>query len=168
MLKAKGAATDLSEVDQLLKRILLGESVSQSDTTPELLKAINEETEPAVVLWAERGFHGALEALLKLGVDPNVGDHNGFTGLHQAAITPSIEIARLLLKYGADVTREDKVHHGTPLGFASHVSAGTTNPQGYVDVVEEFIKAGCPLPQTHNACPEVVAVLKAHGFVEQR
>lgn len=167
MLKAKGAVADLSEVDTLLKKVLLGESIVPEEITPELLKALDEEPEPAVVMWSERGYLGALETLLKLGANPNVADHNGFTGLHQAALAPSVEVARLLLQYGADVTQEDYVHHGTPLGFASHVSANTSHPQGYVDVVEEFLKAGCPLPNSHNACPEVLAVLKANGFVDK-
>ena len=165
LLLAHGAKPEVKSCDPILLRLLAGETVQPNEVTPEMLEEIDSECPPVLVIWVERNLLGPAEALLKLGANPNVFDHNGFTALHESAIRGSVEAARLLIRYGADVNQEDKVHHGNSLGFAIHVSANPTDPQVYVDLVNLLLDEGADMPSGHNTCKEVLEVLVARGFV---
>jgi ankyrin repeat protein len=60
------------------------------------------------------------EILLDAGTSPSVGDHRGFTALHQTTHTGSPEIASLLIARGADVDAVERSYNGTPLGHANY------------------------------------------------
>ena len=49
-----------------------------------------------------------LKRLLKLKVDPNAHDYNGFTALHYAVHFSSIEMIQVLLKHGANPNAENR------------------------------------------------------------
>jgi len=166
-LIANGAKPEIKQSDSILLRLLAGETVSPNEVTPEILAEIDAECPPVLVIWVERDLLGPTEALLKLGANPNGFDHNGFTALHEAAIRGSSEAARLLIRFGANVNQEDKVHHGNALGFAVHVSANPPDPQVYVDLVNLLLDAGADMPSGHNTCKEVLEVLTARGFVSE-
>lgn len=63
-----------------------------------------------------------LKLLLEHGANPNRRDSNGYTPLHRASIIPnSVEIIRLLIRYGADVNAKLQSHaQSTPLYMALH------------------------------------------------
>jgi ankyrin repeat protein len=44
----------------------------------------------------------------------------GVTALHLAAQSNHVEMARLLLAYGADLSIEDAIYHSSPRGWAEH------------------------------------------------
>ncbi|KAH9029579.1 hypothetical protein EDB85DRAFT_2275985 [Lactarius pseudohatsudake] len=49
-----------------------------------------------------------MQRLLEHGADPNAGDNNYSTPLHQASSKGLLEVARLLLSYGANVDEKDR------------------------------------------------------------
>ena len=80
-------------------------------------------------LAARHGFSrwvAATKRLLELGADPNARgsfggpDHGeGVTALHLAAQAGRLETVEALLAAGADKTVADRLHGGTPSGWAS-------------------------------------------------
>ncbi|WP_409340704.1 ankyrin repeat domain-containing protein [Paenibacillus sp. MBLB4367] len=57
--------------------------------------------------------------LLESGADPNHANWLGVTYLHKAALTGSVELAGLLLAFGADLHAVDEEYRTTPLGWAA-------------------------------------------------
>ncbi|KAH9046646.1 ankyrin repeat protein, partial [Lactarius hengduanensis] len=60
-----------------------------------------------------------LQRLLEHGADPNACDNNHSTPLHQASSKGLLEVARLLLSYGANVDEKDGEGR-TPLQVTEH------------------------------------------------
>ncbi|KAH9029595.1 hypothetical protein EDB85DRAFT_1516161 [Lactarius pseudohatsudake] len=60
-----------------------------------------------------------LQRLLEHGADPNAGDKDHSTPLHQASSKGFVEVARLLLSYGANVDEKDEEGR-TPFQVAKH------------------------------------------------
>ncbi|QYR22295.1 ankyrin repeat domain-containing protein [Paenibacillus sp. sptzw28] len=60
-----------------------------------------------------------LRFLLESGADPNNANWLGITYLHKAAWLGSLEFARLLIEFGADLNAVDEEYHSTPLGWAA-------------------------------------------------
>jgi uncharacterized protein len=60
------------------------------------------------------------EALLDLGMSPDVGDEKNFRALHHTTHTGAIEIARLLIARGAEIDSLEQRYGGTPLSHADH------------------------------------------------
>jgi hypothetical protein len=70
---------------------------------------------------------------------------HGQTGLHWAAFGGHAEIVGLLLKTNAPLNAKDRVHGGTPLGWAIYAwndPAPEFKNAGYYDVAERLIRAG--------------------------
>ena len=71
---------------------------------------------------AQLGHVDVVNLLLHAGEDPDrfnpEGAHAHSTPLHQAALAGHLEIVRLLVGRGASTTQPDKIHNGTPLGWA--------------------------------------------------
>jgi ankyrin repeat protein len=73
--------------------------------------------------FALAAYSGRLETmhfLLEHGADVNGSVHLGMTALHMSVITQRVDAARWLIDHGADASRQDQIHHGTPLGWAAH------------------------------------------------
>jgi len=83
---------------------------------------------PALITWAAAcGNPAAVEILAELGFDVNAkgrtdvpSDQPWQTALHKAAEDGNIELARTLLRLGADPDIRDKRFDSTPLGWARH------------------------------------------------
>jgi ankyrin repeat protein len=83
---------------------------------------------PALVAWATAcGNPSAVELLAELGFDVNAkgrtdvpSDQPWQTALHQAAGDGNLELARTLLRLGADPDIRDTRFDGTPLSWARH------------------------------------------------
>ncbi len=96
-------------------------------------------------IWAcEFGCSDVVALLLNRGVELDDNFMQGQTGLHWAALGGHAETVDLLLKANAKVNAKEKVHGGTPLGWALY---GWTYPAPefknarYHDVVESLIRA---------------------------
>jgi ankyrin repeat protein len=103
----------------------------------------------------ERGFlnacgYGHIEVvrfLLDRGVDPNVRNRGGETGLHWTSFGPEPAIARLLLERGAAVDVRDSTFQGTPLDWALFSwgkSEGPSRERGY-ELAAVLVRAGATL-----------------------
>jgi len=83
---------------------------------------------PALITWAAAcGNPAAVEILAKLGFDVNAkgrtdvpSDQPWQTALHKAAEDGNVELARTLLRLGADPDIRDHRFDSTPLGWARH------------------------------------------------
>jgi ankyrin repeat protein len=94
---------------------------------PELAGQLRRER-PALIAWAAaRGSAAAVEFLAELGFDVNArgrtdvpSDQPWQTALHKAAEDGNLELARTLLRLGADPDIRDQRFDSTPLGWARH------------------------------------------------
>ena len=116
-------------------------------------------------VWAERGNYEALDRLLALGADPNVGDSNGFTALHHACLGGEVEIVKMLLRRGGDPLQRDKVHKGMAIGFTC---AGSQHRPSqvqtqYLEIVKILAEIPGALDTWAWGSPEVEAELLRLG-----
>lgn len=79
----------------------------------------------AFALGAYNGRLDAMQYLLDRDADVNGAAHLGLAGLHLAVIRQRVDIARWLVEHGADLSRRDGIHHGTPLGWAERTGSGS-------------------------------------------
>ena len=105
----------------LILMIFAGESVSLA-APPALLDA------------ARKGDLKQIQKLLDSGKDINQRDKTGFTALHWAAMTNKIEVAKFLIKKGADVNIRDSKMNMSPLDVAQ--------AKGFKDMAELLLKSG--------------------------
>jgi hypothetical protein len=96
--------------------------------------------------WAcEYGHTSVIRFLLGRGFKPDGDFMQGETGLHWAAYGGHAEIVDLLLKANLPVNTKDKIHGGTPLGWAVY---GWNEPAPefknalHYDVVARLVRAG--------------------------
>jgi ankyrin repeat protein len=94
---------------------------------------------------AERGDAAILETMLTLGFDPNVGDKDGVTPLHRAAMAGQTDAVRVLLAHGASVTALDGMFSASPLVWATEGWAHASPTSDHVGVARLLIAACCPL-----------------------
>jgi ankyrin repeat protein len=90
------------------------------------------------------GHPDVVRFLLERGVDPDVRNRGGETGLHWASFGPHPDIARLLLHRRAAVDVRDDRFKGTPLDwalFAWAKSEGQSRERGY-DLAALLVQAG--------------------------
>ncbi|WP_343682960.1 ankyrin repeat domain-containing protein [Acinetobacter baylyi] len=59
---------------------------------------------PELVYWASLGDVAQVEQLLAEGIDPNQTDDEGYTALQAAAENDHLEIVKLLLSKGANIS----------------------------------------------------------------
>ena len=94
---------------------------------------------PALVTWAAAcGSPAAVEILSELGFDVNAkgrtdipSDQPWQTALHKAAEDGNVELARTLLRLGADPDIRDERFGSTPLGWARY-----SGQQAHIDLLE--------------------------------
>jgi hypothetical protein len=78
--------------------------------------------------FAMAAFNGriiALDRLLAHGASVDGTLHLGLTGLHLAVIRRRVDVARWLVAHGARLDLHDKIHDGTPVGWARHNANGS-------------------------------------------
>jgi hypothetical protein len=87
----------------------------------------------ALALAAYSGRIEPMQLLLDRGAHIDGTVHLGMTALHMTVITRRTETARWLVERGADRSRRDQIHHGTPLGWAEHTARDSA--------IHEYLKA---------------------------
>jgi hypothetical protein len=88
----------------------------------------------ALCFAALNGRDEAVEWLLDRGADPNGAPYLDVTPPHFAVQFSHPSTVRLLLDRGADPTRKDRIHGGTPAGWARHL--GRSDLVGLIEGVE--------------------------------
>jgi peptide-methionine (S)-S-oxide reductase len=84
------------------------------------------EKQDAFVLAARHGQSEALRRMLVVGLDPttvSAQNQSHASALHHAVWSGSLEAVKVLVEAGADLTRRDKLHSATPLGWAEYGAA---------------------------------------------
>ena len=130
-LVAHGAPTlDLAPPEAFTAAVLAADRASLSRLLaghPGLAATMRAER-PALITWAAAcGSAAAAELLTELGFDVNAkgrtdmpSDQPWQTALHKAAEDGNLELARTLLRLGADPNIRDQRFGATPLGWARH------------------------------------------------
>ncbi len=131
LLVAHGASVpDLTPSEALIAAALVADRARVDQLRrdhPGLLDEVRA-ARPALVTWAAAcGRPAAAELLVELGFDVNArgrtdmpSDQPWQTALHKAAEDGSLDLARTLLRLGADPGLRDERFHSTPLGWARH------------------------------------------------
>ena len=83
---------------------------------------------------ARKGDLERVQKLLDSGADVNQRDTTGFTALHWTAMTNKQEVAKLLIRKGADINAREFEYKLSPLGVAQS--------RGFRDMAEFLIKNG--------------------------
>jgi peptide-methionine (S)-S-oxide reductase len=90
-----------------------------------IAQADAQERQLALAAAALYGNALTLEKLVAAGVDVNVYSPPSFhphaTALHHAVDSGSLDVVRLLIDAGADLSLPDRAFGGTPLGWADHI-----------------------------------------------
>lgn len=103
------------------------------ETNALLQNATTSEKELALVAAAYYGNAEMVSRLIAAGtnttarVAESTGFHSHATALHQAVQSRSLETVNLLLQAGADTLSKDKIYSGTPLDWAIHLAAESSN-----------------------------------------
>lgn len=106
--------------------------LEMADEIPKL--AATSGAEDRVTALVAAAFYGKTDSLryllgLRGGVDVNAfpspasGFHHHATALHQAVSSGSLDAVRVLVEAGADLEITDRVHGGTPLGWAAYMQS---------------------------------------------
>ncbi|MBE1488808.1 ankyrin repeat domain-containing protein [Plantactinospora soyae] len=112
----------LRGVDALVAAVLAGErrrvaTLLAGDS--ELLAAAVARHPTLILRAGATGRPEAVELAAELGFDPDA-TVDGATALHWAAWRGDLEVARRLVRAGADLDRRDDRYHGTPQDWAGH------------------------------------------------
>jgi ankyrin repeat protein len=121
---------DLSPGAALVAAVLAADRARVEEVTrrhPGVVKRVRDRR-PGLMAWAAAaGRPGSVELLVELGFDVNArgrtdvpGNRPWQTALHKAAEDGNLELARTLLRLGADPDLTDQRFGGTPLDWAHH------------------------------------------------
>jgi len=125
------AHAELTAAERLLERgagltLLAAVCTGRTDDVARLAPGASaEERQSAFAGAALYGKARLLALLIDLGVDLNAYNPPGFhphgTALHHAVASGSLDAVKVLVEAGADLGTRDRVHQGTPLGWAKHL-----------------------------------------------
>jgi peptide-methionine (S)-S-oxide reductase len=96
-------------------------------------QATTEDKQIALIASADFGNPGMIRYLIDLGIDVNAyidrssGFHSHATALHQAVYSGSLDSVKILVEAGADLNLEDRIYHGTPLGWSQYLQREEKN-----------------------------------------
>ena len=166
-LVARGAASDLSAVDQLVGACSRGDRQAVAailKERPDVCNEIGPEHYAAFYRAAERNDLAALEAMIACGFDPNRGDESiGKTALHVAAMEGWPEAVRLLLDHGGSVAVRDREFNAPPLIWAAEGSRTSRAGRDHAAVGRLLLDAGSPVEWQTGAEPaeSIVEIVNA-------
>lgn len=150
-LLAHGAANEMSALDRFIAAAARGGGGAADALLrdhPGLAAQLTDTHHLMLQRPAEAGNAAALETMLARGFNPDVGDKDGVTALHRAAMAGHRDAVATLIRFGARMDALDSMFSGTPLLWAvagrHHAQPGSD----HVAVAQILIDAGSPLDWT--------------------
>jgi ankyrin repeat protein len=171
LLEAHGAVPSaLSAADALMAACGRGDGeAARALATPDVVGALEPADTRLTIDAAAAGRFDTVLACIAAGLSVNAKDENGATALHYAALHGRAEVARTLLRAGADHRIRDREHRSTPLGWACFGADHVRTVDGdYAGTVRALLGAGAELKEDeHSAAHEGVrAVLAERAATE--
>ncbi len=111
------------------------------------------------------GYPAVVKFLLERGINPNLPNRDGQTGLHWAMYGPHLDVVRLLLKSGAQVNVREAASRATPLDWAVRAWGRTSDVHwrvhSYCQALAMLVRAGATVdPRLHNSDPHMMAAFR--------
>ena len=162
LLKARGADTELSDVDSFLA----ASPVQGTSEAPEIGRS--PENERLMPDLASNHRTAAVRALLAAGMPVDARGELGATALHWSCWKGYADLVQLLLEHGASLTIRDEQFQAVPAGWFAHGLQNCDEDRGdYPQVARLLFAAGatlanCDIP-TGNT--EVDEVLREYGVI---
>lgn len=150
-LLAHGAIDEMSPLDRFIAAAARGDGGAADALLrdhPGLAAQLTTAHHLMLQRPAEAGNAAALETMLTRGFNPNIGDKDGVTALHRAAMAGHRDAVATLIRFGARMDALDGMFAATPLLWAvegrNHAQPGSD----HVAVARVLIDAGSPLDWT--------------------
>jgi len=142
LLRARGANTELSEVDALVAAWSDGDE-SLRRTTSDAIREKVRSPENAKLLpdLAENHATASVRALLDAGVPIDSRGDMGETALHWACWKGYADLATLLVDRGASLAVQDSKYHATPPGWFGHGIRNSGERGDYAGVARALVGA---------------------------
>jgi ankyrin repeat protein len=142
LLAARGANTELPEIDRLVGSL----AAAEAEDLPGLLAnapitPLPPECARLLPEFAANHRTTAARALLAAGIPVDTrGDHGG-TALHWACWKGYADLVEMLIAHGASLTIEDEAYQASPVGWYSHGLENCTEQGGDYPRVERLLLA---------------------------
>jgi hypothetical protein len=104
--------------EPLVADLLRGDRAAARTANPGALERVRGERPALIAEAAAAKRWEAVPLLLELGFDVDAPNHAGLVAAQLAAGTGELDILRLLVEHGADLSTEDPDFHATALGWA--------------------------------------------------
>jgi ankyrin repeat protein len=168
LLRARGANTELSEVDALVAAWSDGDE-SPRRTTSDAIREALRSPENAKLLpdLAENHATASVRALLDAGAPIDSRGHMGETALHWACWKGYADLAKLLVDRGASLAVQDAQYHATPPGWFGHGIRNSGERGDYAGVARALAEAHAKFSDADipTGNEEVDAVLREAGVI---
>jgi ankyrin repeat protein len=169
LLRARGANTELSEVDAFVAALSHGDE-NLRRTAADAIRETMRSPENAKLLpdLAQNHATESVRALLDAGVPIDSRGDMGETALHWACWKGYADLAKLMVERGASLTIEDAQYHGTPPGWFGHGLRNSGENGDYVEVARVLVAArakfsDADVPTGNEA---IDAVLRKAGVIK--
>lgn len=170
LLKARGAKTEISELDRFLGACAVADAKEIPRLVAEAPNAIRLPENARLI--ADLAMHNSTAtalALLAADLPVDARGEMGATALHWACWKGNAQLAKALVERGASLTIEDFQFHGTPPGWFGHGTKNCHDGVGeYAGVARVLIAAGADIPiaDIPTGREDVDAILREHGLIK--
>jgi ankyrin repeat protein len=169
LLRARGANTELSEVDSLFATWSGGDARPHRVTSESVREALRlPENAKLLPDLAQNHATESVRALLDAGVSAGSTGDIGETALHWACWKGYADLVKLLVERGAPLTVKDTMYHATPPGWFAHGAQNNGEGGDYVQVARLLVAARAEFPGVDlpTGRDDVDAVLRQAGVIK--
>lgn len=166
LLKAHGARTDLSALDQYVDAAA-NAGTKQLAVPPDVSGL--PEYKHLIPHLASVHHTSAVRGLLAAGLPVDARGEHGGTALHWACWKGYADLVKLLLDHHAALDMKDEAFQATPAGWLHHGTQNCGNGNGeYAEIAQLLIAAGAPMEgcNTPTGNAEVDTVLREHKLIQ--
>jgi ankyrin repeat protein len=140
LLASRGANTEVAESDRFIGACAAADPAELARLLAKRKgEKLPDECARLLPDFASSHCTSAVRVLLAAGIDVNTIGDDGCTALHWACWKGFADLAKLLLDYGASLTVEDSIYHGTPVGWLGHGRENSHEP-GDFDLTEQVLR----------------------------